>query len=133
LQQEDKMKKIWMITLVLTAFTSMACIKQTIHHDVTFLDQHTWGQVWRASIRAVNDIGFTIDSLDRDAGFIGAESGTHIGQDVPPRLSIMISKVRGRVFVECKMLQKEQFIDIFGHGRRTIHNFMTALNLNLNQ
>jgi len=97
-----------------------------------FLDSYSFDEVWIASVRAVNDIGFTVDSLDKDAGFIGAESGTHIGQDVPPRLSIMITEVRGRVYVDCKVLQKEQYIDIFGHGQRTIRKFMEALNMNLN-
>jgi len=123
------MKKFF---LVLLALALVACIRQTINTETRFLDNYTFDDVWRASIRAVNDIGFTIDSLDIEAGFIGAESGSHIGQEVPPRLSIFISESRGRVYVDCKILQKEQFIDIFGHGERTIRNFMTALNMNLN-
>ena len=122
------MKKI---LVVLLALAMVSCIRQTINTESRFLDHYTFEDVWRASIRAVNDIGFTIDSLDIEAGFIGAESGSHIGQEVPPRLSIFISEVRGRVYVDCKVLQKEQFIDIFGHGERTVRKFMTALNMNL--
>lgn len=128
------MKKLGLSSLCLILLVgTTACIKQTVHDGTTFLDHHSFYEVWTASIRAVNEIGFTVDSVDRSAGFIGAESGTHIGQEVPPRLAIMISDVRSRVFVECRVLQKEQFIDIFGHGRRTVRNFMTALNLNLNR
>jgi len=118
--------------LVLLALAFISCIHQTVKTESTFLDQYTYEEVWRASIRAVNDIGFTVDSLDKESGFIGAESGKHIGQDAPPRLSIMITEESGRVYVDCKVLQKEQFIDVFGHGKRTIRNFMTALNINLN-
>lgn len=119
--------------LVFLALALVSCIRQTVNTQSTFLDHHDFDEVWRASIRAVNDIGFTVDSMDKAAGFIGAESGTHIGQDVPPRLSIMITEIRGRVYVDCKVLQKEQFVDVFGHGKRTIRRFMTALNLNLNR
>lgn len=123
------MKKLF---LVLPILTLVCCVNQTINTGSTFLDGHSFNEVWMATIRAVNDIDFTIDSLDKEAGFIGAESGRYIGQDAPPRLSIMISESRGRVYVDCKVLQKEQYIDIFGHGKRTIRKFMTALNLNLN-
>lgn len=118
---------------VLLLMGATACIRQTVHHGTRYLDHHSFHEVWRASIQAVNEIGFTVHSLDKSAGFIGAESGPHIGQEAPPRLAIMISDVRGRVFVECRILQKEQYIDIFGHGRRTIRNFMTALNYSLNR
>lgn len=119
--------------LVLMALAFVSCIKQTVKTESTFLDNYCFEEVWTASIRAVNDIDFTIDSLDKDTGFIGAESGRHIGQDAPPRLSIMITEASGRVYVDCKVLQKEEYIDVFGHGKRTIRKFMTALNMNLNQ
>ena len=130
------MKKLSYILITTTIFTSlmfMSCIKQTIHRDMSFFDNYTYDDVWLASIQAVNDIGFTIDSMDRRSGFITAESGTHIGQEVPPRMSIMISRYKGRIYVDCKVLQKEQFIDIFGHGKRIYRNFMVALNLNLHE
>ena len=122
------MKKIFVVFLALAL---VSCVQQTINMESRFLDNYTFDEVWRASISAVNDIGFTIDSLDIEAGFIGAESGTHILQEAPPRLSIFITESSGRVFVDCKVLQKEQFIDLFGHGERTIRKFMTALNMNL--
>ena len=118
--------------LVLLALALVSCINQTINMESRFLDNYDFDEVWRASIRAVDDIGFTIDSLDLETGFIGAESGTHIGQKVPPRLAIFVTEIRGRVYVDCKVLQKEQFFDIFGHGERTIRRFMIALNRNLN-
>ncbi|MGB2908273.1 MAG: hypothetical protein WBB73_14315 [Candidatus Aminicenantaceae bacterium] len=123
------MKKMLVILMLLA---STACIRQTVHHTSTYLDGHSFAEVWSASIKAVYDIDFTIDSMDQEAGFISAESGTHILQEVPPRFTIMILDNRGKVFVECRLLQKEQFIDILGHGKRTIRRFLTALNVNLN-
>ena len=123
------MKKMFICLLVLCL---VSCIQQTIKTESLFLDGYTFDEVWVASIRSIDDIGFTVDSMDKSAGFIGAESGTNIGQEVPPRLSIMITEVRGKVYVDCKVLQKEQYIDLFGHGERTIRKFKTALNMNLN-
>jgi hypothetical protein len=97
-----------------------------------FLQGRTFDEVWDASIAAVNDIEFTIDSLDRQAGFIGAESGTYIlGGDAPPRLSIMIRELDGNINVDCKVLQKEQLVDFFGIGKKIAREFMLALNQNL--
>jgi hypothetical protein len=129
------MKKLLMVMLItafIICFMFIACINQTLHQDTTFLDGYQFEEVWSASIHAVNDIGFTVDSLDKASGFISAASGTHIGQDAPPRLTIMISETRGQIHVDCKVLQMEQYVDILGHGKRTIRNFMTALNVNLN-
>ncbi len=127
------MKKIVLVTLVIIlALFLVSCIRQTVKMESRFIDDFSFQEVWKASIMAVNEIDFTIDSLDKDAGFIGAESGRHIGQDAPPRLSIMITESRGRVYVNCKVLQKEEFIDLFGHGKRTVRKFMVALNRNLN-
>jgi len=124
------MKKALILLMILS---SIACIRQTVHHTSTYLDGHSLQEVWHASIHAVHDISFTVDSVDRRSGFISAESGPLIGQDIPPRMTILISQHRGRVFVECRMLQKDQFIDLFGHGKRLVRRFFTALNLNLNR
>ena len=124
------MKKLLLILLIL-AFVS--CIRQVVDTDTTFLENHSFDEVWEASIKAVNDIDFTVDSMDKEAGFITAESGTHVLQEVPPRLSIMIKEIGGNVSVDCRMLQKEQFVDLFGVGRKIVRKFMTALNLNLNR
>lgn len=124
------MKKILVILMMLAA---AACIRQTVYHTSTYLDGHSFEEVWGASIKAVYDISFTVYSMDHEAGFLSAESGTHIGQEVPPRLTVMITDIRGKVFVECRLLQKEQFFDILGHGKRTTRQFLTALNVNLNQ
>mgnify|MGYP001546362762 CR=1 FL=1 len=118
--------------VILTMLVFAGCIRQTVHNTSTYLDGHSFEEVWGASIKAVYDISFTVESMDVEAGFISAESGTHITQEVPPRLTIMITDHRGKVFVECRLLQKEQFIDILGHGKRTTRKFLTALNVNLN-
>lgn len=124
------MKKYLLGLLVLAL---MACIKQTINTDVTFFESHTFDEVWEASLKAVSDIDFTIDSVDRETGFITAERGRHTLQNAPPRLSIMIEEYGNKVSVRCRILQKEQYVDIFGFGGKTVREFMTALNLNLNR
>jgi len=46
-------------------------------------------------------------------------------------MSIMITSSKGKVYVDCKLLQKEQFIDLFGIGSSTVRKFMNALHSNL--
>lgn len=123
------MKKFWLILLV---FAFASCAEQIINRDMTFLDNHTFDEVWEASIKAVDDIEFTIDSLDKETGFISAESGRRVFESNPPRVSIIITDMNGKVSVDCKVLQKE-YIDLGGHGKKTVRNFMTALNTNLNR
>lgn len=123
------MKKFLLASLVL-AFLS--CTQQIINQDMTFLDNHGFDEVWEASLRAVNDIDFTIDSVDKAAGFISAESGMRVFESSPPRLSIFIKEMNGKVRVDCRVLQKEH-IDLGGHGKKTVRDFMAALNMNLNR
>ncbi|MGD8539081.1 MAG: hypothetical protein PVI66_10210 [Candidatus Aminicenantes bacterium] len=123
------MKKLMAFVIVLTF---LSCTEQIINQDSTFLDNHTFDEVWEASIRAVKDIDFTIDSMDKETGFISAESGKRIFESEPPRISIMIREMDSKVSVDCRVLQKE-FIDLAGHGKRTVRDFMTALNMNLNR
>lgn len=124
------MKKILLALLVLTC---ASCAIQTVKTETNYLRDRTFDEVWDASIEAVNDIEFTIDSIDRGAGFIGAESGRYIlGGDAPPRLSIMIREFDGSISVDCKVLQKEQLVDFFGIGKKIAREFMIALNQNLN-
>ncbi len=123
------MKKFWLSLLVL-AFVS--CAIQTVKTETSYWQNRTFDEVWDASIQAVNDIEFTIDSIDRDTGFIGAESGTYVlGGDFPPRISIMIREFGDSISVDCKVLQKEQFVDILGVGKKIVREFMIALGQNL--
>ena len=122
------MKRIWLLVFILMA---VSCIQQTINQDVNLLQDYSFDEVWEASIRAVNDIGFTIDSVDKESGFISAESGQHVLQNAPPRMSIMITSSNGKVYVDCKLLQKEQFFDLFGIGQNTVRKFRNALYSNL--
>jgi len=125
------MKKFWLILVVLVL---VSCVKQTIKQEATFLENHTFDEVWNASIKAINDIEFTVDSMDKEAGFIAAERGRKaFVENAPPRLSVMIKEVGGKVYVDCKVLQKNQYIDLGGTGRKTVRNFMIALNQNLNR
>jgi hypothetical protein len=124
------MKKIWLILMVLAL---VSCVIQTIKQEATFLENHNFEEVWNASIKAVNDIRFIVDSVDKEAGFISAERGRHVFEKAPPRLSVMIKEVGGKVYVDCKVLQKEQYVDIGGIGKKAVRNFMIALNQNLNR
>jgi len=123
------MNKFWLVLLI---FAFASCTQQIINQDMTFLDKHTFDEVWEASIKAVDDIEFTIDSIDKETGFISAESGRRVFESNPPRMSIMITEMNSKVSVDCKVLQKE-YIDLGGHGMKTVRNFMTALNMNLNR
>jgi hypothetical protein len=123
------MKKLLLPFLLLAC---MSCAIQTVKTESSHWQYRTFDEVWEASIEAVNDIEFTVDSLDREAGFIGAESGRYVlGGDAPPRLSIMIREHDNSVSVDCKVLQKEQLVDIFGIGKKIVREFMIALNRNL--
>lgn len=123
------MKKFWLILVVLAL---VSCVRQTIKQEATFLENRTFEEVWNASIKAINDIEFVVDSMDKDAGFIAAERGRHVFEKAPPRLAVMIKEVGGKVYVDCKVLKKEP-IDIGGIGKKTVRNFMIALNQNLNR
>ena len=124
------MKRIVLACLVLAC---VSCAVQTVNTETNYWRNRTFDEVWEASIAAVNDIDFTIDSMDRETGFIGAESGRYIlGGDAPPRLSIMIREFDNSVMVDCKVLQKEQLVDILGIGKKIMREFMFALNQNLN-
>jgi hypothetical protein len=124
------MKKILVFGLILVCFS---CIEQVVRTEATLLTGYSFEEVWNAAVRAVNDIDFTIDSMDRDAGFIGAEAGPHVLQEVPPRLSILIRETGSDISLDCRVLQKEQYIDLFGIGKKTVNKFMTALNMNLRE
>lgn len=123
------MKKLWLVLLMLSA---AACIQQTVHQKASFIDNRSFDEVWDATIKAVYDIKFTVDSLDRESGFISALRGKDVLQEAPPRLSILISDLEGKIFIDCKVLQQDQFFDLLGHGNRTIRNLYSALNANLN-
>jgi len=128
-REESSMKKLLLPFLLLAC---MSCAIQTVKTETSYWQNRTFNEVWEASIEAVNDIAFTIDSIDRETGFIGAESGRYVGGgDAPPRLSIMIREFDGRVSVDCKVLQKEQLVDVFGIGKKIAREFMIALNQNL--
>lgn len=124
------MKKFWLILVVLVL---VSCVKQTIKQEATFLENHTFEEVWNASLKAINDIEFIVDSMDKEAGFIAAERGRHIFEKAPPRLAVMVKEVGGDFYVDCKVLTKEQYIDLGGIGKKTVRNFMIALNQNLNR
>jgi hypothetical protein len=118
--------------LLLLVLVCMTCAIQTVKTETSYWQDRTFEEVWDASIEAVNEIEFTIDSIDKDAGFIGAESGSYVmGGDAPPRLSIMIREYGHRVNVDCKVLQKEQLVDVFGIGKKIVRKFMIALRQNL--
>jgi hypothetical protein len=119
--------------LSLVILVCVSCAVQTVKTETSYWRNWTFDEVWEASIEAVNDIQFTVDSLDRDAGFIGAESGRYLlGGDAPPRLSILIRDFGDSVTVDCKVLQKDQLFDVFGLGKKIVREFRIALGQKLN-
>jgi hypothetical protein len=110
----------------------ISCVKQPIKQEATFLENYTFEEVWIASIKAIEDIEFIVDSVDKNAGFIAVERGRQFFEKSPPRLSVMIKEVGGKVYVDCKALKKEQYIDIGGTAKKAVRKFMIALNQNLN-
>ena len=126
-REEEAVKKILLVILI---FSLVCCVKQRINSESTYFESFSYDEVWEASLRAIKDIDFTIDSLDKDVGFIAAERGAHVLQDHPPRLSITIERWQDRISVHCRVFQKE-YVDFFGLGRKTVREFMLALKLNL--
>jgi hypothetical protein len=110
------MKKILLVLLALS-FTSY-------FHQI-----HTFDEVWQASLKTVDDIGFKIENLDRNAGFIGAENGCQL---CPLRLLIMVTELKGRIYMDYIVLQKKHEDNIYDDEKKTIRRFMTAMNRNLN-
>ena len=53
-------------------------------------------------------------------------------EEIKMKEAMFFEKMDNKVSVDCRVLQKE-FIDLGGHGKRTVRNFMTALNMNLNR
>lgn len=121
------------IALIFPILFLAGCHRQTINMGTAAFDGYSYRDVWRASLRAVNDIEYTVYAMDRDAGFIGAECGPYVLQELPPRLSIMIHNDYGRIFVECKVLQMDSYIDILGYGKKTVRRFMRSLNEHLHR
>jgi len=110
-----------------------ACLQQTVRTTSTVYDGFTLNEVWRAALRTLHDLDFSIYALDNQAGFIGAEGPMHIFHEIPPRLSIFIARRYDRVYVDCKVIQPEQVVDVFRYGRKTAHSFYQTLNRNLHR
>jgi len=110
-----------------------ACVHQTVRTTSTVYDGFTLNEVWRASLRTLHDLDFSIYALDNKVGFIGAEGPMHIFHELPPRLSIFITRRYNRVYVDCKVIQPEQVVDVFRYGRKTAHIFYQRLNRNLHR
>lgn len=110
-----------------------ACLHQTVRTTSTVYDGFALGEVWNAALRTLHDLDFSIYALDNHAGFIGAEGPMPIFHELPPRLSVFISRRYGTVYVDCKVIQPDQLVDVFGYGRKTAHLFYRTLNRNLHR
>lgn len=105
-----------------------ACLKPPVHTSATEFDSYSFEEVWAASLHALHDIDFIPYAIDRRAGFISAEMGhLIILHDVPPQISIIVSREYGKTFVDCKVTQLDQYVDIFGLNKKISRNFYMAL------
>jgi hypothetical protein len=105
-----------------------ACLRPPVHTSATEFDSFSFDEVWAASLRALHDIDFIPYTVDRRAGYITAEMGhLMILHDVPPQISILISREYGKTFVDCKVTQLDQYVDIFGLNKKITRNFYMAL------
>ena len=117
------------VTCLLTAGCSVAAAKK---QDVSFLDGHAYNEVWTASIRALSDIRFTVDDMDKDSGYIFATADKRnvVTQTNQAQLKILLTEEGGRVCLTCQAIQPGQIVD-YGAGKKNIAKFKVALNARL--
>jgi hypothetical protein len=105
-----------------------SCIRPPVYTSSTEFDRFSYDEVWSASLRALHDIDFIPYALDRRAGIISAEMGHMIlFADVPPQISLAISAEYGKTYVDCKVRQIDQYVDVFGLTKKITRNFYAAL------
>ena len=118
--------KVVFLSAVVLLLTS--CIKPPVHTSSTEFDSYSFDEVWTASLQALHDMDFIPYAFDRGAGIISAEMGHMIIlHDVPPQISLVISRDYGKTYVDCKVIQLDQYVDVFGLNKKITRNFHTAL------
>ncbi len=127
---KSKMMVISGLCLILLNCMGSMQVKQEASE---FYENYSFDEVWVASLRAIQDIGFTIKNTERDSGLIYAEGGRNvITQNEAPQLNIMIIDTGGKVHVDCRAVQPSQIVD-YGAGKKNINNFLIALNKRLKE
>ena len=98
-----------------------------------FYENYSFDEVWVASLRAIQDIGFTIKNTEKESGLIYAEGGRNvITQNESPQLNIMVIESGEKVHVDCRAVQPGQIVD-YGAGKKNINKFLIALNKRLKE
>ncbi len=89
------MKTNFLVLGTVTLFLlSCAGSMQVRKEQSTFYQDHSFDEVWNASIKAIRDIGFTIKNMEKESGFIYAEGGRNVWtQNEPPQLNVTITLV----------------------------------------
>jgi hypothetical protein len=114
--------------ILAAALLLTSCIRPPVYSSSTEFDRFSFDEVWTASLHALHDMDFIPYAFDREAGFISAEMGhLIILHDLPPQISLVISREYGKTYVDCKVTQIDQYVDVFGLNKKITRNFYSAL------
>lgn len=121
-----KSKTLFLLIMMLSL---SACIRPPVHSSSAAFDRYSFDDIWTATLRALHDIDFLPYSIDRRAGVIAAEAGrSFLLYDLPPQISLVISRAYGKTYVDCKVSQLDNYVDVFRLNRKITRKFYSALN-----
>ena len=127
---------IALFILMICCFMSCASYQDSAQEDIhlqetkTFKD-HTFGEVWEAAIRAVDEIDFVIQKRLVKSGFIYAQGRE--AQDsiyLPPHMNIYIRREYGEISVHCHVVIPDDPAN-YDVSSGYVDMFFAALNRNL--
>lgn len=124
--------KIMSIGFIILFFVS--CVSTQMQKTETiYLRKFSFDEVWRASLQAVNDLGFEIRAKEEWKGLIYAEREKipHSVLHLPPQMRVNIEKKGRRIKVDCEVILVGKEIDYYWTRRRTANLFFKALRKNL--
>ena len=122
-----KSSKKWIFLFTALLVLSGACIKPPVHTTVATYEGYRLDEVWNAALRALHDIDFMPYEIDRHSGIITAQSGRLYIPDTQPHISLIITREYGKVYVDCKVRQYDQYVDVFGLNKKISRSFYSAL------
>ena len=126
-----KAKPVFLFILILSL---CACIRPPVHSSSAAYNQYSFDEIWTATLHALHDIDFFPYAIDRRAGVIAAEAGhSFLLYDMPPQISLVISRAYGKTYVDCKVSQLDNYVDVFRLNKRVTRKFYYALSGRLRQ
>lgn len=126
--------KLKIMSMGLTFLFFISCVSiQVRRAETIFFRKFSFDEVWRASIQAINDLGFEIRVKEEWRGFIFAEREKlpHSTLHLPPQLRVNIEKEGRWIKVDCEVVLIGKKIDYYWTRRRTVNLFFKALKKNL--